>query len=772
MRDKPPVIPSELLLTHNKIEFKKFRNNSKNTFPFQIIFLKSIYYGIFSFFVPSLKNAFSKNLSLRASNLFLLIIIFGVHYSFAKPNVDSILAISNNLKTHIEKSDFLFNQAKKELRGFPKTAKILIDEHSKLINNNEAIKQKNYYLKAIYHSRVHKVDSSLFYFNHLTGYQLNNELLIEAGKLFIDLGNLLRRTGKFDSALYYYKSSKLEYAKTNDHVGLSKAYNNTGIVYRKLGELDSAMNYYELSLKSINKSDLKIENNLNIKATSLMNVGIVYSQFGANQKALDYFLKSLEIKQQLNNAREIAQSYLNLGVLYSNLENGEKSLEYFNKSLTISNDNNLIPNRAQSLNNIGNYYARQSNFDSALYFHKAALRSRLTYNNKRLIAESYNNVGNLFYDLTNFDSARFYLTRSLDFRYKIKDKNGIANSLISLSKLNLKTGLKQGVEDSLKKVLEITEMNGNIIERKSAFDLLSQYYGSNDQPEKAYQALIEFHILKDSLTNKSSERKIYQQEKQFALLQSEKELEKNKIEISNQKFLIVTFVVIILLTMVLIAIGIYLFKIKSKSLIEIQDKNQKIETLMRELHHRVKNNLQVISSLLGLQSMKLEDPNAKVAVEEGKNRVKAMSMIHQRLYQNKDVSQIDFDQYVNDLVQDLKLSYMPEGNIQINVDIPKTNFDVDTTLPLGLILNELVSNSFKYAFENIKEPILKVELLNEGDKRILTISDNGSGIDQNIDIKESNSFGLKLVNILVKQLKGNINHNSYNGMSYKIEFTC
>jgi len=192
---------------------------------------------------------------------------------------------------------------------------------------------------------------------------------------------------------------------------------------------------------------------------------------------------------------------------------------------------------------------------------------------------------------------------------------------------------------------------------------------------------------------------------------------------------------------------------------------------MKELHHRVKNNLQVISSLLGLQSMKLEDPIAKEAVLEGKNRVKAMSMIHQKLYQNQEVSQLDFKSYVEDLVDDLKNSYMPDDDVEVSLSIPDINLDIERTIPLGLILNELITNSFKYAFQEIEKPLIQVELINDGTDYFLNVCDNGPGVEDEFHPEKIASFGLRLVNLLVKQLDAALTINRANGLMYEIKFS-
>ena len=131
---------------------------------------------------------------------------------------------------------------------------------------------------------------------------------------------------------------------------------------------------------------------------------------------------------------------------------------------------------------------------------------------------------------------------------------------------------------------------------------------------------------------------------------------------------------------------------------------------MRELHHRVKNNLQVISSMLALQSMKLENETARIAITEGKDRIRAMSLIHQRLYKKENELKINVREYVKNLMNDLVDSYGDHRNVDINLSIDSYSLNADTTLPIGLIINELVTNAFKYAFEKTDLPQIVVDL--------------------------------------------------------------
>jgi PAS domain S-box-containing protein len=200
-----------------------------------------------------------------------------------------------------------------------------------------------------------------------------------------------------------------------------------------------------------------------------------------------------------------------------------------------------------------------------------------------------------------------------------------------------------------------------------------------------------------------------------------------------------------------------------------KDSLKEKEVLLKEIHHRVKNNLQIISSLLDLQEIYVkEDPTAVNVLEESKNRVISMAMIHEMLYQSKDLSHINFYDYINMMVSNLFDSYGANAIIPA-INVEEIYLNIETAVPLGLIISELVSNSLKYAFPEKKGTItIKLQPINNEYK--LTISDDGIGIPKNIEFDTESTLGLRLVNTLVNQLDGTIKLNRTNGTQYTITF--
>ena len=196
------------------------------------------------------------------------------------------------------------------------------------------------------------------------------------------------------------------------------------------------------------------------------------------------------------------------------------------------------------------------------------------------------------------------------------------------------------------------------------------------------------------------------------------------------------------------------------------------EMLLQEIHHRVKNNLQVISSLLRLQSRYIKDQEAIDIFKETQNRVRSIAILHEKLYQSDDLAKIKFDEYVKILAEDLLYLYeLDEGNIKMIIDIEDVSLNIETAIPCGLIIDEIVANSLKYAFPNEREGIIKIELHSDDYNQFnLMIRDNGVGMPQEFDPEKADTFGMQLIKYLTKQLKATIELDKNNGTKYNLKF--
>ena len=195
------------------------------------------------------------------------------------------------------------------------------------------------------------------------------------------------------------------------------------------------------------------------------------------------------------------------------------------------------------------------------------------------------------------------------------------------------------------------------------------------------------------------------------------------------------------------------------------------EMLLKEIHHRVKNNLMVISSLLNLQSRYIKDEASKNIFKESQNRARSMALIHELLYKSTDLKRINFGNYIKTIANELFRMYVTDQSIiKLNLDIEDVMVDINTAIPLGLIVNELISNSMKHAFPDGRSGIIDIIFKSDNGNYSLVVSDNGVGFSDEKDFRDTDTLGLKIVNSLTEQIDGTIRLDKINGTKFTIEF--
>ncbi len=206
---------------------------------------------------------------------------------------------------------------------------------------------------------------------------------------------------------------------------------------------------------------------------------------------------------------------------------------------------------------------------------------------------------------------------------------------------------------------------------------------------------------------------------------------------------------------------------------ELKGSLKEKEILLKEVHHRVKNNLQIVHSLLNLQGGKSDSTDLKQAIQDANNRLRSMALIHETLYRSNDFSHLDIGTYFESIIKGLNRIYHdPEKNVAWTIEVKTQNLNLDKSIACGLIINELVTNTFKYAFINQHRGRIHIRLTKLSPKKVeLTVADDGAGLPDGIDIKSSDSLGLQIVSMLSEdQLEGSIDIIKKNGLTVKIQF--
>jgi two-component sensor histidine kinase len=281
--------------------------------------------------------------------------------------------------------------------------------------------------------------------------------------------------------------------------------------------------------------------------------------------------------------------------------------------------------------------------------------------------------------------------------------------------------------------------------------------------EEAFKFLKEANVLTRKIYSEDLTEILAAHQTQESLKNKEKEILKEKDK--NRFYFMFSGVIFGLLILL-----IFLFILNQKNSKTLAFKNHENELLLKEIHHRIKNNFQRISSLLELQYKNIDNDDLKDILKEGQNRINAMSMIHNRLYQTTDISAISFKDYCRDLINE-NMKLFSVNDINLNILMNDVMIDVDTAIPLGLIVNELTSNALKYGLnkKGVNEIKIFLDETSKGEYKLI-FRDNGKGLPLHLNWENIKSLGLLLVKRLSKQLHGNLNYYYDKGAVFEITF--
>lgn len=498
-----------------------------------------------------------------------------------------------------------------------------------------------------------------------------------------------------------------------------------GHLYYKLGQTNYGLEDYVKSLENFNTAlhRFQVQKDLYWVATTYTQLGNVFERQNRLDEAERMYVLTKKIGKDLHNDKLIAYSYNSLSIIYDKRGQSQKALDLSLIGLKYLKSAKMSDDYLSGLVNIGIHYKNLGQFDKAIQMYEEALSLEITQKDVFSLAAVYINLAWAY---------------------------------------NGKKAYKEGISSALKGI----EYANNIPERKyfqaDAYDVLAKLYEGEKKWDKAYLAYKSHVALNDSITNLEIKSKVVELEERNKTIEKETQIKELNYQNKNKQNIIFFGLVLIA---VLVLAGFLLIRknriihqnndLLTSQNAKIQEQSDKLVLMMKELHHRVKNNLSIVASLLNLQTYGLTDQDAIKAVQTGQKRVEAMSLIHQKLYQTSHTTALNIKEYITDLVENIMESYgYSHQNFNLLLDIEQTEIDVDLAIPIGLILNELVTNSFKYAYQQVPDPTLEIKFKTEGGI-YLKVRDNGAGIDmEKWNSKGRRSFGKQLIVSLSKQVSG------------------
>jgi two-component sensor histidine kinase len=373
----------------------------------------------------------------------------------------------------------------------------------------------------------------------------------------------------------------------------------------------------------------------------------------------------------------------------------------------------------------------------------------------------YNNIAQVLVKRRETDKALFYVTKGIALAKKYNQLLSLTYSYTWLSQIYLQLNEPEKGKEYLLKALKITQELKNPFREMEVYRYLYQALKPSNDYSATLAAYTRYIDIRDSLRVLDNVRQIGELQVQYEAEKKDQQIAALGVvnEVKTREITWITIGLAVFLVLSLFMIFQYRVIARSNRILEennrkINEQSEQMKFLMKELHHRVKNNLQIVSNLLSLQSNRLTDEDARQSIRTGQQRIEAMSLIHKSLYNQDNVNMVDMREYLTNLVESVMQSFgFSEERFGLILQVDVQELDIDLAMPLGLIVNEWITNSFKHAYQHIQHPELSLKLKMNNTIQ-LEISDNGRGMDMKLWDRPSGSFGIKLIKVLSRQIDG------------------
>lgn len=593
-------------------------------------------------------------------------------------------------------------------------------------------------------------------------------------------------------AVNLFEKSKDHYTKLKDDFHLAQALKKLGDVYMTRSYFRQSSDCYREAAPLLRSTGQQA-----VLSECIDGMGAISASVGRYKNATAYFNRSLVIKEKLNDREGIANTTERLALAYMNGKQYDSALYFMGRvKLMVPGDRYLQTSilsseamiycfqkknalAAETLLLADKTLPAENNIDERLKIVIAKAVYGIATYDKALTKKFFDSAGTLMTGSRNSELAAIgfeYLAemsaQNDDYKtaYTMQRQGDIYKNLYRTNNIDrMKAVVENAAELGLKEK-EIQYLN--LVAKLRAAQI------SRDELQRL--ALLRENILKDSsLAGQQQLMEALQTEAELrsSQLQNEKELSqslsrenmlKQKMLTSEHRNRNMLWMVLSVMTL-LVGVIFWQYRKQRRKTGIINKQSAELEVLNKEIHHRVKNNLQVISSMLDLQSQSLKDPQATAIIREGIQRVQSMAFIHQNLYQGNAVNAVNMAEYIRTLSDHLFQTYnIRPGKITMHAGIEELNLHTDTAIPLGMILNELISNALKYAFRGREEGDIWVVMKRREQELLLQVKDNGVGLPAGFDPDDTNSFGYEVIKAFTRKLKARMNIEGSNGTDVQI----
>ncbi|MBO9564670.1 MAG: ATP-binding protein [Niastella sp.] len=504
-------------------------------------------------------------------------------------------------------------------------------------------------------------------------------------------------------------------------------------------------------------------------AKGTLRIAVANRNKGEYATALEEFFKVVNLYEKMKNTILLGDTYLHIGMVYKDMSSHSLTEEYLNKCIEYNRQGYALFESVadtigliDALNNLGITYRDKARmhasklhyYDTAFAQYNLALQLIALSGKNNSTSKLYNNISQVYLEYKkDYHKALDYLFKAVEFNKK-NNRPGLSFNYGNISNAYMK------LNDYPQALLYARKMEQSALELNwperlvNAYRQLHTTFKVAGRPDSALHYYVLADKLDDSLNNVAKNAEVVTLQTKYETAKKESQIQRLETE-GTAKSKRITFLaigIILLAGLAVCMIWLYRRVIKQRRQITAQSKN--LEMMMKELHHRVKNNLQIVSSLLSLQTYKVQDEGTVSVLRESQQRVQAMSFIHQRLYKKEELTAVNMKEYLTDLAESLLSSYgFDRNSFDLQIRIDHEMMDIDKALPIGLIINEMITNSLKYAYRDIEHPSLLISLTEDANNLTFVIKDNGIGINEEAWKQKSNSFGKQLIGALCKQMR-------------------
>ena len=583
---------------------------------------------------------------------------------------------------------------------------------------------------------------------------------------------------------YYDSKVPFDYAKKG--IALAGATKNTywsGRLKMLLGRYYVNISEWEISIEYLKSALSDFEKINRTKGMAFCHGLLRYAYSGNNnlEKSLEHCFIKLKIHQEENQESGIGATYNDIAGTYLKANKYEEALNYAVKGKEILMRYKNVLEKVRVTEKIARCHMALGDFEKALLFFNESieLSKSVKIEVRQVRSELYRGRSSVYLETQQYDKALEDIQTARGF-FKTKRNE------LYLCELDAK---EAGILFEQKKYKEAKKLFLSVLSNKNSSFTLASDKKIYQKLSKTYAALGQYdstYFYQLEYEKNSAEEKIHASKLKMEELKTQFETEQKEAIIAAQEKQLFQQKIIQWLSFGFVGVlGLLFFQAyrngqnrkrnneeleKTNAL--LKGKNKENEILLKEIHHRVKNNLQIIASLLNLQSNSITDQNTLDAVEESRNRVNSMALIHQKLYQGDNLAAIEMKDYFETIGQAIIESFGEKANrVKLEVSMSEIEFDLDTAIPIGLITNELITNSLKHAFTENDHGKVSIKMEKEENNLIqLVIADNGKGTLSSDNEKNESGFGSLLVNLLTSQLNGQLERSASDGMVTKIQF--